>query len=341
MPLRNIPVRLVSVLVIIAFLLSCGNTPSEESTQNELPQNDDTSIVEKHGKLRAIGNRIVDKNGKPVQLRGMSLFWSQWMGKYYNQETVKWLKNDWKCTVVRAAMAIEHEGYLLNPAQEKAKVIAVVDAAISEGIYVIIDWHDHHAEDHLEEAKIFFAEMAQKYGSYPNVIFETYNEPLDVSWKEVLKPYHESVIAEIRKHATDNLIICGTRNWSQNVDDVIGQKLTDKNVAYTLHYYAATHKEELRNIALSALNNDIPLFVTEYGTTEATGGGSIDVEESKRWWNFLDEHKISWCNWSIADKDELSAALIPNANATGNWSDNDLTSSGKMVREEIRSKKIN
>ncbi len=326
-------------LIIITLLLSCGSSSSEgTSNENEIPQNEFASVVQEYGKLKVSGNKIVDKNGNAIQLRGMSLFWSQWIGKYYNRETVKWLKDDWKCTVIRAAMAVDQGGYLSNSEQEKAKVIAVVDAAIAEGIYVIIDWHDHHAEDHVEEAKTFFGEMAQKYGSYPNVIFETYNEPLDVSWKDVLKPYHETVIAEIRKHAPDNLIICGTRNWSQNVDDVINNKIDDENVAYTLHYYAATHKESLRNTALSALNNNIALFVTEYGTTEASGDGSIDATESKHWWAFLDQHKISSCNWSIADKEELAAALKPNASASGNWSEDNLTTSGKLVRQEIRSK---
>ncbi len=339
MSLKLSRVRYSLLVVLIIMLMSCGSSSSDEvSGENEVPQNEFTSVVEEYGKLKVSGNKIVDKNGNAIQLRGMSLFWSQWIGKYYNRETVKWLKDDWKCTVVRAAMAVEHDGYLTNPAQEKAKVIAVVDAAIAEGIYVIIDWHDHHGEDHLEAAKAFFGEMAQKYGAYPNVIFETYNEPLDVSWTDVLKPYHEAVITEIRKHAPDNLIICGTRNWSQNVDDVIGQKINDDNVAYTLHYYAATHKENLRNIALSAINNDIALFVTEYGTTEASGDGSIDADESKRWWTFLDTHKISSCNWSIADKEELAAALKPNASATGNWQENNLTTSGKLVRQEIRSK---
>src|SRR5690606_15786452 len=97
------------------------------------------------------GNKIMDESGTPVQLRGMSFFWSQWIGKYYNREAVKWLKDDWRCTVVRAALSVEHGGYLENPEAEKAKIKTVVEAAIEEGLYVIIDWHDHEAEKHLEE----------------------------------------------------------------------------------------------------------------------------------------------------------------------------------------------
>lgn len=333
------------VLLFTAFLLSCNTNSTENDTaknEAENPIEGQTpavnSVVQEHGQLHIEGTKILDKNNEVVQLRGMSLFWSQWIGKYYNASAIKWLKEDWQCTVVRAAMAVDFDGYLTNPEAEKAKVMAVVDAAIEQGIYVIIDWHDHEAQNHVDEAKKFFGEMAQKYGDYPNVIYETFNEPLDVSWTEVLKPYHETVIAEIRKYDPDNIIVCGTRNWSQNVDEVIDNKINDPNVAYTLHYYAATHKQWLRDIASKALENEVPLFVTEFGTTQASGDEEIDEAESKIWWQYLDDHKISWCNWSIADKEELAAALKPGAAAEGGWPDSEITTSGKLVREELKLK---
>ena len=335
---------IIKYLFICVLFIACTNevkTPLEV-TPNGITEprgEEDLSPVKgvsEYGQLSVDGNKIVDKNGKAVQLRGMSLFWSQWIGKYYNAETVKWLKDDWQCNVVRAAMAVENGGYLENPESEKAKVYAVVDAAIKEDIYVIVDWHDHHGENHTEEAKVFFGELAQKYGNVPNIIYETYNEPLNVSWTNVLKPYHETIIAEIRKHDPDNLVICGTRNWSQNVDDVIGNKIADANVAYTLHYYAATHKQSLRDLAKKAITAGVPLFVTEYGISEASGNGSLNHEEAIKWWGFSDENSISHCNWSIADKEELSAALNPKASSTGGWAQKDLTISGHLVRLEIR-----
>ncbi|MBO0321055.1 glycoside hydrolase family 5 protein [Muricauda sp. CAU 1633] len=324
---------------IVQDITDDNPTPEEEEKDDETDdQASFTTVVEEYGQLSVEGNKMVDQNGNPAQLRGMSFFWSQWIGKYYTNETVQWLKDDWHCTAVRAALAVDYEGYLVNPEAEKQKIMTVVDAAIEHGLYVIIDWHDHEAENHLEESVAFFGEMAEKYGSYPNIIYEPYNEPLAVSWRNVLKPYHEAVIAEIRKHDPDNLIICGTPNWSQDVEDVIVAKIDDPNVMYTLHYYAATHKQELRDKAVVAINNNIPIFVTEYGVTQASGDESIDAPESETWWNFLDEHKISYLNWSIADKEELSAALKPGASTTGGWSEEDLTISGTMVRDEIRKK---
>ena len=298
-----------------------------------------SSAVEQHGQLRVQGNRIVDKNGKPVQLRGMSFFWSQWIGKYYNADVVNWLVSDWNCNIVRAALAVGSGGYLENPAQEKAKIIAVVDAAIKAGIYVIIDWHDHNAEQHTDEARKFFGEMARRYAKSPNVIYETFNEPLDkADWSTVIKPYHEAVIREIRRYDPDNIIVCGTRTWSQRVDEASKDPLKFANIAYTLHFYAATHKQYLRDIATTALKNGIALMVTEFGTTEASGNGVVDTEETKKWFAFLDANGISWCNWSVADKNETSAALKTGASERGGWAESQITPSGLFVRNEARTK---
>ncbi|MFS4492332.1 glycoside hydrolase family 5 protein [Maribacter sp. 2308TA10-17] len=346
-------------LVLICLLFSttsCNSSSdepivSDEIAEDQTPMDDpvditqtsSSSFVADHGQLRIEGTKIVDKDGEVVQLRGMSFFWSQWAGEYYTSQTVKWLKEDWQCNVVRAAMGVDEGGdaYIANPEREKQKIFTIIDAAIAEGIYVIVDWHSHHAEDYVADAKSFFDEVSKKYGDTPNIIYETYNEPLDVSWSGTLKAYHEDVLATIRANDPDNIVICGTRTWSQRVDEVIGNKIDDANVAYTLHYYSATHKQELRDIAQQAIDNNIPIFVTEYGVSEASGDGSIDIAESNAWWDFLDTNDIGWCNWSIVDKEELSAALKPGASTSGNWPMNQLTESGTMVRAEIKAKNPN
>jgi endoglucanase len=296
------------------------------------------SPVALHGKLSVVGNQIVDKNGEPVQLRGMSLFWSQWQGKYYNASAVKWLVDDWKVNIIRIAMAVDHEGYAENPKEEMKKVTTVIDAAISSGIYVIVDFHVHEGEKFLEQSKTFFATIGQKYGSYPNVIYEPWNEPVHQSWSDVIKPYHEAVIKTIRQYDPDNLVVCGTRTWSQDVDEASMDPIKGTNIAYTLHFYAATHRQELRDKASVALKNGIALMVTEYGTCEASGNGIIDEKETQAWWSFLDQNKISHCNWALSDKKESASALSPNASPSGGWRSDDITTSGNLVRNEIRSK---
>jgi endoglucanase len=315
----------VAAVVCVATLLASSPCPASDG------------IVAKCGRLSVRGNRIVDKDGSPVVLHGMSLYWSQWKPQFYNADCVKWLRDDWKCTVVRASMAVGSGGYLTNPEQEKRKIKAVVQAAIDLGIYVIIDWHAlQEGPQTVQQAGAFFEEMAKTYGKYPNIIYETWNEPLNShDWSTVIKPYHETVIARIRAQDPNNIIVCGTQTWSQDVDKAAKDPLKGSNIAYALHFYASTHKQPLRDRARAALGKGIALMVTEWGLSEASGGGKLDSEEAARWIEFMDENQLSSCNWSVADLTETSAALKPGAAANGGWSEDMLSDSGRFVRSRI------
>jgi endoglucanase len=73
------------------------------------------------------------------------------------------------------------------------------------------------------------------------------------------------------------LIIVGSPTWSQYVDLAAADPITsDDNIAYTLHFYADTHKHLLRAKAVTALNAGIALFVTEWGTCSADGNGAVN-----------------------------------------------------------------
>ena len=322
------------VLLIISFLLlSIGCTKSNDKITE--PTEKESTVVEEFGKLQIKNHLIVDKDGDTVVLRGMSLFWSQWGGQFYNKETVKWLRDDWKCTVVRAAMGIESGGYLKNPETEYEKIKTVIEACIDLGIYVIVDWHDHHAEDHLSESKTFFEKVSADYGQHPNLIYEIYNEPLNVSWISTIKPYAEEVIGIIRSNDPDNIIVVGTPNWSQDVDDVITSPLDYENIAYSLHFYSSTHGQFLRDKASKAIKSGLPLFVTEWGMSEANGDGIIDSEELNIWADFMEDNNLSWGNWSLHNKDETSAALKPATTALYGWSEDGLSESGGIIRDYL------
>ncbi len=295
-----------------------------------------SDVVEKNGLLRVSGNRIVNQHGDTVALHGMSLFWSQWMGKYYNESCIDWLVKDWNSEVVRAALGVEQNGYLKKAEREEKKISTVVDAAIDRGIYVIIDWHSHHAEKETEKAVEYFSRMSSQYGDYPNVIYEIYNEPLKVSWDSVLKPYAEQVVSAIRANDPDNIIIMGTPNWSQDVDIAARNPVDDSNIAYAVHFYASTHKQWLRDKCDSALAGGVALWASEFGTCFANGDGDINYEEMETWFTYMENNGISWCNWSIADKQETASALKPGAGRHGGWTDEDLTESGRYIREKLR-----
>ncbi len=295
------------------------------------------SFVRTHGQLAVQGTQLVDAQGEPIVLRGMSYGWHVWWPQFWNAEAVTWLRDDWHCTVLRAAMGVEPSGgYLQSPEASKKLVNTVVDACIKDGIYVIIDWHDHHATAHLQEAKTFFIEMAKTYGTYPNVIYEIYNEPERESW-DAVKAYCETIIQAIREVDPDNIILVGSPHWDQDVHIAADNPITGvSNIMYTLHFYAATHKQSLRDRGDYALKKGLPIFVSEYGGCEATGNGPLNMEEWNAWIDWMETRKTSWCKWSIADKNETCSVLVPGAKATGGWPLTELKPSGVHTRELLR-----
>ena len=303
-----------------------------------------TGFVAQHGQLRAINGKILNKNNKPVILRGMSLFWSQWKegSKYWVHSTIASLKNNWKITVIRAAMGVEQGGYLTAPVVEKQKVINVIESALTLGIYVIVDWHDHNANKNSAKAIAFFTEIAQKYGNCHNLIFEPFNEPEQQDWAKVIKPYHEKVIPAIRKKS-QNLILLGSRQWDQRLDEVAANPLNATkflNIAYTVHFYAATHKKANRDLVQKAINKKLALFASECGVSEASGNGAINKTEFTTWINFLEKNGISWVAWSVSDKAESSAALKPGSNPNGKWTTAQYTPAGLFLYNTIRARNV-
>lgn len=294
--------------------------------------------VKRHGRLFVVGNRIVGEHGMPVSLAGNSFFWSQWQGHFFNADMVKWLKFDWKSAIIRVPLGVEGKGYLEHPETELARVCNLVDAAIAANLYVIIDWHDHHAHRHATEAATFFQAMARKYGHVPNVLYEIFNEPTkEANWAKDVKPYAEQVIAAIRAIDPDNIIIVGSPNWSQDVDVVADDPIKARNIAYSLHFYAATHKQWLRDKALLALQKGLPLFVTEWGTCGADGKGEVDEASTREWMDFMQQWGLSHCNWAVSEAPETASIVKPGASPHGHWDESELTPSGRLAREWTRS----
>lgn len=295
-----------------------------------------TGPVKQWGQLQVKGAQLCDQQGNPVVLRGVSLGWHNIWPRFYNKKVVRTLKNDWHCTVVRAAMGVTtvEDNYLDNPGFAMECIEKVVKAAIKEDIYVIIDWHAH--EMHTQKAKEFFSLMAQRYGKYPHIIYELYNEPVEDSW-ESLKAYATEIITEIRRYDPDNIILMGCPHWDQDIHLVADSPLRGfSNVMYTLHFYASTHKEYLRDRMEDAVKRGVPVFVSESGVTEASGNGVIDPESQQLWLDRMEKLGVSWLCWSLSDKDESCSMLLPRATATGPWPEDVIKRSGKMVREYLR-----
>ena len=291
--------------------------------------------VSQNGFLSVNGTALVNQQGKDVMLQGVSFGWHNWWPRFYNENTVTWLKEDWKCSVVRAAIGVEPDGaYISNSTLALNCLYAVVDAAIKNDMYVIIDWHSHSIK--LEEAKAFFQLVAEKYKEYPNIIYEIFNEPENIGWSAV-KAYSEAVIETIRSIDKKNIILVGTPNWSQDVDVSANNPVTGyDNLMYVLHFYAATHGQYLRDKANIALEKGLPILVSECAGMEASGNGPINKQEWQRWLQWMNENNISWCAWSISDKDETCSMIKNTSSPVSGWTDNDLKEWGQIVREELR-----
>ena len=289
-------------------------------------------------RLQVVGSQLCDESGSPVMLRGISLGWHNLSPRFYNKGAVKWLAKEWHADVIRAAVGASSvdDNYLENPEFALQCVTPVIEAAIKNKVYVIIDWHSH--EMHTAQAKSFFSQMAKKYGKHPNIIYELYNEPVNDSWED-LKQYATEIITEIRRYDPDNIILMGCPHWDQDIDLVAASPLEGvSNVMYTVHFYAATHKDYLRDKMRKAVEGGLPVFVSECAGMEASGDGPLDAAEWQKWVDTMEQLRISYVCWSLSDKNETCSMLLPRAKSCGDWTDDLIKPWGKMARAAINKK---
>lgn len=290
------------------------------------------------GALQVKGTQLADSYGNPVQLKGISTHGIAWFPDYINTECFRQLHNDWNINVIRLAMyTAEAGGYCTDGDREYLKELIRkgVAYATEQDMYVLIDWHilsDCNPVTYMKEAKEFFAEMSAEYAEYNNVLYEICNEPNgQTSWEQI-KAYAEEMIPVIRENDQDGIIIVGTPNWSQYVGEAAANPITGyDNIMYTLHFYAATHTESLRNAMTEAEAAGLPIFVTEFGICDASGNGAIDKEQAEKWIDAMNSCNISYIAWNLSNKNETSAIFKSGCQKTAGFEEADLSDSGKWL----------
>lgn len=303
-----------TVKAIAAGAILLGAVEANAAAANAKPLR--VGPVQVHGALGTSGNKIVgQKSGKEAMLRGMSMFWSDATGiQYYNKEVIKWAVNNLKIDVFRYAMGVQYYdsdggtsnklddnySYMKAGDTQKSKIDQMVEAAIENDIYIIIDWHSHRADSEKSQAASFFKEMAQKYNNVPNIIWEVFNEPVNQG-SGAIASYANDVISGIRGTGNNNLALVGTPNWSQMPNGSCGT-VNQKNVGYVFHFYAGTHSVGQFSGNINSCRSNNAVFITEWGTTTADGKGDANTSASSSWTDFMEQNKISNCNWSLRQK---------------------------------------
>lgn len=297
------------------------------------------------GALRVEGTRLTGSSGQPVQLRGISTHGIGSFPAYINEECFRQFRREWRANLIRLAMyTAEDDGYCTNGDREylKSLIRKGVECATANDMYVIIDWHilsDNDPNMHIEEAKAFFEEMSSRYADSANVLYEICNEPNgSVSWQDV-KTYAAEIIKTIRANDRDGVIIVGTPNWCQFVDQAAADPITGcGNLMYALHFYAGTHKEDLRREMTAAVDAGLPVIVSEYGICDASGNGALDYEQADAWIEAMDQYGISYAMWNLSNKDESSAILKASCTKMSGFAEDDLNPSGQWLRRLLSGK---
>ena len=289
--------------------------------------------------LHVSGTALLNAEGDTMVLNGPSLGWHSNWGRFYNEGTVKALKEKWGANITRAAIGAHPSGdcvngYSVDSVNAVNLAMKVIDAAIANDMYVICDWHSHN--NTLADAKNFFTVITEKYGDKPNILYEIWNEPLDIPWQEI-RDYAAEVIPVIRKNAPGAVIIVGTPKWDQDVDIAAENPVDAPNLLYPLHYYAGTHKDWNRDKAQKAIDAGLPLFISECGSMDHTGDGPIDYESWQAWMDFADSNNLSVLMWDIADKNETCSMISATASDNGmEWKEDDLKEWAKLARKTIK-----
>ena len=300
------------------------------------------------GRLKVSGTRIIGENGQEVQLRGISTHGLGWFPEFVNNEAFGEFRNNWGANVIRLALyTSENNGYCTDGDKNKLlnTVYKGVEYATANDMYVIIDWHvlnDNNPNKYKGEALEFWDSISKKYANNNNVIYEICNEPCgDTSWTDI-KNYANEIIPEIRTNDPNAIIVVGTPTWSQDVDKAASSPIAGyDNIMYTLHFYAATHKDDLQNKMINAIKAGLPIMVTEFGICDASGNGALDIPSANKWVKLMNDNGISYICWNLSNKSESSALIKSSCNKKSGFEVSDLSDEGKWLYELLRSSAAN
>ncbi|MBU7598051.1 glycoside hydrolase family 5 protein [Streptomyces sp. P38-E01] len=298
-----------------------------------------------HGRLEVCGTKLCGEDGRPVQLRGMSTHGTQWYSQCVTDGSLDALADDWGADVLRVSTYVQEGGYETDPEGFTDLASRIIDQATERGMYVVVDWHQLTPGDpnhNTERAKKFFTDITARHGDQNNLIYEIANEPNGVGWSGI-RSYAEEVIPAVRAGDPDGVVLVGTRAWSSlglsegaDEQEIVNDPVDADNIMYTFHFYAASHGDSYLS-ALDRASDQLPIFVTEFGTQDHAGEDANDFDMSQRYLDLMEQKNISWINWNFSD-DHRSGAVFKEGtcNAGGPWAGPEvLKEAGVWIRDRM------
>lgn len=330
--------KILSLLLITVLLLSgfagCAKKPAVS---------DGRARPSTCGRLRVKDGKLCSEGGEPVMLRGVSLNGLITSESFLNDPLFKELAEDDGINLFRLPLytyGVGIVGYCTQGDKDRHKqdIANGVALAAAHDMYVLIDWHilsDGDPNKYIDEAERFFAEMAETYRDHDNVLYEICNEPNGVDWSAV-KAYAARIIPVIREKDPDSVIIVGNPDWSKDLMSVAADPLPFDNLLYTLHFYAATHGQEYRDMTETLSKAGLPIFVSEFGVTAASGGLPRDLESADAWIDLLEREHISYCMWAFSKANEACSTIRFNVPKYSGFAPEDYTETGLWLLETLK-----
>ena len=325
------------LVLIAALILLAGCTKMPETAVR-----DGRARPSSCGQLRVVDGKLCAEDGEPVMLRGVSLNGLITSESFLNEPLFAELSNDDGVNLMRLPLytyGVGTVGYCTKGDKERHKqdVANGVALAKDHDMYVIIDWHilsDGDPNFYLNDALAFFSEMAETYADYDNVLYEICNEPNGVDWQAV-KAYAEQVIPVIREKDPDSVILVGNPDWSKDLQSVADDPLPFENLLYSLHFYSATHGQSYREMTERLSKSGLPIFVTEFGITAASGGHPRDIESADQWIDLLEREHISYCMWAFSKAPEACSAIRSTVLKYNGFEHDDYTETGLWLLDTL------
>lgn len=303
-----------------------------------------------HGQLHVEGVNLMDEKGKITTLRGMSSHGITWYPQYLNGGTMKTLR-EYGANLFRIAVYTEEEGAYLEETEQSLKYLYMgAESALSQDLYVIIDWHileDGNPNKYVQEAEAFFHEVSLHYADEPGILYEICNEPNGgTTWDDIVD-YAEKIIPVIRSNAPEAIVIVGTPNYCTDFRGPLEQPLDAENILYSLHKYIDISIDEPGDAGQlpALLEQEIPVFVSEWGVTmgeqaylkeeEANRSGAAYPERAQPFLDYMKKHNVSWAGWALCNKDEWHSAIQADCEKLSGWKKEDLTVSGRLMFENF------